>query len=732
MDYFFKASAIIILFYTCYKLFLQNETYFQSNRWFLLIGLFVATVLPLVIIPIYIEYTPTPITITENLNFTPQHIQPNTDNIDLTTIIMVIYLAGMLFFLGKVMLQFWSLHSLFKSYKKTKYNQFIFIETDKDIAPFSFFNHIVLNTNQFTEEELKHVITHEKIHAKQYHSIDIILIQIATILLWFNPYIWWYKKALQQNLEFIADYEAQNKIECAKSYQTVLLKASLSQNQLALPTNFYQSLIKKRIIMLQKSKSKKSSYFKLAIILPFLGLFLMSFNVKEVYIPITEATVNNTNTEIFTITSTSSDQEIETIKNRLEAKTDGLKIRFTDIKRNSNNEIINLSIETKSKDKSEFIKHVTYKDEKSIGNIVLTIEKGKLVFVYEEFETNVEVTKKELTTIISEPKSKKQEKKIEYSYETFTIDENGNKSESKSYTPSKEQPLYVLNGKIVNENKEAFIDIDADEIVSVNVLKGENAIDKYGEKGKNGVVEIITKRKNNKISLKENDSVRKENPWKINSGVTEVTIFEVDKTNSEDINLLSKKLNDPNSKILIIKNEQEITKEDLFKIPNNTIKSVTILKEEKAVTKYGEKAKDGVIEIITKDQSPWEITYEVNNKKQKDSIPKESPWKISNVEVTSLIYVDDKDPSKNASTFNISKKTPEAILNLHKASLKVQGVDLQFSTIKRNKKDEIIKIKISVEDKNGNKSKVAYESNKGINPIEIKLSGSGDVTISSK
>ncbi|MGB6267368.1 MAG: M56 family metallopeptidase, partial [Olleya sp.] len=519
MEYFLKASAIIVLFYICYKLLLQRETYFQSNRWFLLIGLFLATVLPLVVIPIYIEYTPVPITFYETTQAAPQHIQQKTNTIDFTSILMVIYLTGTLFFFGKVMLQFLSLSKLIKNHKKTKHDQFVFIETEDSIAPFSFFNRIVFNTNQFTEDELNHVITHEKIHAKQYHSIDIILIQMATILFWFNPFIWWYKKALQQNLEFIADYKTQLQIDCAKSYQTVLLKASLSQNQLALPTNFYQSLIKKRIIMLQKSKSKNSSYFKLAIVLPFLGLFLMSFNTEDIYVAKANTTLNEINTEVFTITSTSSDKEIDAIKNRLEVQTDGLKIRFTDIKRNSDGEITNLSIETKSKDKSDFTKHVTYKhkDGKPIGNIALSVENGELVFGYEDFEMNMKVTKDGSTTILSENtnESEKPENKIEYSYETFTTDKNGNKSKSESYTPPKKLPLYVLNGKIVKENEEVFTDIDPDEIVSVNVLKDKKATDKYGKKGENGVVEITTKTQDNKVNIKQNDSIKKENPWKI-------------------------------------------------------------------------------------------------------------------------------------------------------------------------------------------------------------------------
>ena len=58
MDYLLKASAIVVIFYVCYKLLLQRETFFASNRWFLLLGLVVASIIPTIVIPIYIEYSP--------------------------------------------------------------------------------------------------------------------------------------------------------------------------------------------------------------------------------------------------------------------------------------------------------------------------------------------------------------------------------------------------------------------------------------------------------------------------------------------------------------------------------------------------------------------------------------------------------------------------------------------------------------------------------------------------
>ena len=94
--------------------------------------------------------------------------------------------------------------------------------------------------------------------------------------------VWLYKKELQQNLEFIADEKAQTVSDCKESYQRLLLKASVSNHPLALTNNFYNSLIKKRIIMLHKSKSKKLNQLKFLLTIPALGMIYYFKNYENV------------------------------------------------------------------------------------------------------------------------------------------------------------------------------------------------------------------------------------------------------------------------------------------------------------------------------------------------------------------------------------------------------------------------------------------------------------------
>ena len=281
MEYLIKASAITALFYVCYKLFLQKETFFESNRWYLLLGLISSFFIPLIVIPVYVVKTIEPITYdlgTQLTTISYESASPAVQSFDWTQVIWLIYGLGTVYLLSKFLIQLFSLIDLITKNKKISSGAFKLVQVNDPIAPFSFFNYIVYNSNNYSKEELHQIITHEKVHANQWHSIDILVTHVVTALFWFNPFIWFYKKDLQQNLEFIADQLTQEQLKDRKSYQYTLLKNSVPNYQMALANNFFNSLIKKRIVMLHKNKSKQSNQLKMALILPFIAVFLMSFN----------------------------------------------------------------------------------------------------------------------------------------------------------------------------------------------------------------------------------------------------------------------------------------------------------------------------------------------------------------------------------------------------------------------------------------------------------------------
>ncbi len=292
MEYLLKSTLISSSIYLFYKLFLTKETFFQSIRWYFLVGMAISLLLPLLIIPIYIEVAPFVqpeiIAIPELLN-SPE-IQPELSQIPIEKpfnwigFMSIIYIIGIVFLGLKFLFELFSLFRLIKINNKKKIQNYYFVETADNISPFSFFNYIVYNKKQFSIEELSDIISHEKVHVNQNHSIDNILIQLFVVFQWFNPFVWMYKKDLQQNLEYIADKTAQKQSLNNKKYQYLLLKTSIKNNSFALSNNFFNSHLKKRIIMLQKSQTKKLNQLKYVLLLPLIALFLYSFNTKEVFI----------------------------------------------------------------------------------------------------------------------------------------------------------------------------------------------------------------------------------------------------------------------------------------------------------------------------------------------------------------------------------------------------------------------------------------------------------------
>ncbi|WP_290698371.1 M56 family metallopeptidase [Lacinutrix sp.] len=775
MDYFLKASVVVIIFYCCYKLFLQRETFFQYNRWFLLTGLFLATVLPLVVIPIYIEYTPTPINFIESTTVVSQVQSQVVNSITFLEVLFYLYLIGLAYFFGRLVLQFKSLQALLHKESKVKKDSFYFIETEKSITPFSFFNHIVFNPEQYTRLELSHIITHEKVHAKQLHSLDMIITQIATVLFWFNPFIWWYKREIQQNLEFIADYNAQKEISCSKSYQTVLLKASINQSELVLPNYFYQSLIKKRIIMLQKSKSKKSRLLKLTIVLPVLALFLMSFNVEERYVAKTVVYENEVNTEDFIITSKSTDKEIEAISVKLEAQTDGLKIKFSNLKRNINGAITNLSIETKANDKTAFTKHITYKHKegKPIGNIVLKVENNELIFGYVDIGMNMKVNKDGSTTsFLSKKASVKQEMKtnagaiqVQNSVDNTVVKVSSDKNNDVLIMSS----LSDGSVEIITQNSDG------------NLVKNGTVFSSNNKNVLNGAKQftMITSQTSKDGKL-INENIKIVNANKLNDTINfEPTNLE---TSHFKTSVVSK------NKPIVFINGIKSTKEELKNLKPDSFESVTVLKDKSAKEKYGFEGVNGVVEIITKKNDPTknkiniidsinpkkiimtfpngdldasnntfisktstqDLVYIVidgkeSNKQElsvldpdkiksmnvlkhenaitlygekgKDGViivttKKENPWDIS-YQVSEVSF---EDKSVKEKLHLIDKNSSDMVLEHYKSSLKNDGIIVSYSKLRRNSNGEIKSIKIDLKDDNGNKSSATWKRNKDVIP----------------
>lgn len=549
--YLLKSAGLIALFQVFYFVLLRKETFFNQNRFFLMAGLLFSIIVP------FISYTRIvlvdPISISQNTIATPGLV----DTAILPTFnwfswLIYGYFIGVFLFTIRLCLQLLSLRKLIIQGNLVKKEGFKYIETEKNGSPFSFFNYIIYNPRNYSKNELDAILIHEKIHVSQYHSIDILLTHLFTIFQWFNPFVWWYKKYVGQNLEFIADTNAIK--ESNKSdYQYLMLKSSTDSNQFSVVSPFFNSLIKKRIVMLNKSKSNKKNLLKLALILPLLAIFLMSFNAKKVYITTNKEAATLTAASAsqvieITINKDTSDKELEEIKKDLAKKN--INFSYT-VVHNSDKEITNISIDFAAK--KENGKHtqssstfnnddepidpiyIVY-DEKN-NSISMGSNKTRFTNIHEDLNKNIWVHSdseddditihmidkngKETISVNGKEMSRADfdamEKEDGFHEKHIRIKKSNGSSENSAFImtdsdehteihidsdndgqqmvfiqeDSKDSPLIVIDGKV--SKKGALNKLNSSDIKSMNVYKGAKAKKKFGKKGKDGVIEIKTK-----------------------------------------------------------------------------------------------------------------------------------------------------------------------------------------------------------------------------------------------
>ena len=340
-----KSSAVLLLFITIYQLFLKKETFFENNRVFLILGPIIAVALPFITITKTILIQPS---VQQKWNVSEEIIVDPIINetLNWSSILIGLYSIGLLYFTFRLILQYKKIIKLKKQSEIVKDAQFTHVKTNKRISPFSFFNNIFYYPKQFTEAELFTIITHEKVHVLGKHSVDVLITEIVSIILWFNPFIWWYKIMVKQNLEYIADAKTCAMEIDKKSYQYLMLKQTVSSQTFSIINPFFNSFIKKRIVMINQQPSKKSNQLKLFIILPAIVLFLMSFNTTEVFEvrnnkSISQEINTSENAIDLIITKNTTNKNLENIKNQL--RLDNVDFSFTAV-RNSNGEIIDLTL----------------------------------------------------------------------------------------------------------------------------------------------------------------------------------------------------------------------------------------------------------------------------------------------------------------------------------------------------------------------------------------------------
>lgn len=265
----FQIFVFQVLFLAVYDLFLKKETFFNLNRLYLLIAPILGFILPFV-----------------SLGFIQQSI-PQEYIIQLPAVVigggvsemvssgnnwwipnfMALWIFGMVLSALLLCVKFYKIIKLKFTANTQKFPKFKLVTLPKTDIAFSFFNSIFLGEN-ISEENKASIIAHEKIHIEQKHSLDLLFFEMLRIVFWFNPMIYLFQNRIATLHEYIADAKVTIQKDKKQYYQSLLSEVFQTEKISFINTFFNQSLIKKRIIMLQKSKSTKTAQFKYLLLLP--------------------------------------------------------------------------------------------------------------------------------------------------------------------------------------------------------------------------------------------------------------------------------------------------------------------------------------------------------------------------------------------------------------------------------------------------------------------------------
>jgi len=300
------------IFYLLYWLFFRKETFFRMNRFYLLATLLLGAILPFLNFNFFNENNP--ILATNYL----QTVTVGVENLAAAIIITPenviaesqwnwqlfakgIYALGVVFLSIKFLFGLWKIFDLFKNSNKKQHPDYQLIENKNIRIPFSFFHLLFWNKNiEITDPDHQKILQHELAHIRQYHSVDVVILELISIVFWWNPLVWLYKKSLRTIHEYLAD-DAVLQTTQKKQYGQLLIRQSHSGMQIALANNFIQSQLKNRIMMMMKSKSQSQHLWKYLMIIPVFGMLFMTFSCENANAQSKQESSVNSDTDVYKV-----------------------------------------------------------------------------------------------------------------------------------------------------------------------------------------------------------------------------------------------------------------------------------------------------------------------------------------------------------------------------------------------------------------------------------------------
>ena len=533
--YLLKSVIWLSGFALVFILFLRNERFFLLNRIYLITGILVSFFFPLISIH-YTVVLPV-VRDLESGNVVTGEIQNTGNSIipDLKLMLLVLYVSGVLFILTLIIRQGRSLLRAIKRSEIISFRPVKLIKTHDYTSAFSFFSYVFVNPS-ITDIETKEIMNHELVHIRQKHWFDLLLVEMLCMMQWFNPLVWIYVRFIRQNHEYLADEVALQRTSDPAIYRAVLLNQIVGAPVVSLINSFNYSPNKKRFSMMKNIISSPYRKLKILLILPVFAIVLYAFAKPDYrYKYIDE---NSYNSHLLS-------SQTKIVKGKIQQQ-DGESLPGATVV------IQGTTIGTVADAKGYFkIDNVPDDGLLVVSFVGFKSKVLKPVFTSEMKINMLRDTVKYLNLNISTPPPPPPPPPPMDAAGDLNVPPPPPPPPASSDNADGRIPLYVVDG--IPVTKAEAEKVNPETITSVNVWKDKketkSATEKYGEKGENGVVEIITKNYQEKL-------------FTVIDGV-------------------------------------EHEKDGMSSISMEDVKTMNILTPESALSKYGEKAKDGAIEVTT-------------------------------------------------------------------------------------------------------------------------------------
>lgn len=304
--YLLKVNVGIALFYAFYKLFCQRDTFFKWRRYALLSFLCISFLYPLIDIQTWVMEHPGMYELADYyaslMVDEPVVVAPDVTTVSQFPSLMIVglyvYVAGVITLSLRFIVQLLSICRMRWIGKSVSISGQRIISLPSESNPFSFFGWIFLYLPQLDKDNEDEILMHEQTHARQWHSVDVILAEIVNIVCWLNPFSWLLKTEIRLNLEYLADNQVTEVVSDCKQYQYHLLGLAHTKKIVGLCNNFNVSYLKHRIIMMNKKRTCTVGRIKYVLFLPLAVALLLGSNISCVSIEeqeeVVEASVSRT------------------------------------------------------------------------------------------------------------------------------------------------------------------------------------------------------------------------------------------------------------------------------------------------------------------------------------------------------------------------------------------------------------------------------------------------------